>query len=81
MVASWLASASAAPGRAHGSSVRFSWNGDPREMVDLLGLEPVDQVTAELEACAVGLADLLALDTPDPAELVAAFVAALPTGD
>ena len=53
----------------------------PRELVDLLGLEPVEQVTAELEERAVGLVDLLAQDAPDPEELTAAFVAALPAGD
>ena len=53
----------------------------PRELVDLLGLEPVEQVTAELEERAVGLVDLLAQDAPDPEELAAAFVAALPVGD
>jgi lipoate-protein ligase A len=53
----------------------------PRELVDLLGLEPVEQVTAELEERAVGLVDLLAQDAPDPEELAAAFVAALPAGD
>jgi hypothetical protein len=46
-------------------------------MVDLLGLEPVDQVTAELEACAVGLVDLLAGDSPSADALASAFVAAL----
>ncbi|MBC8364036.1 MAG: hypothetical protein H8E59_03430 [Actinobacteria bacterium] len=49
----------------------------PREMVDLLGLEPVGQVMAELEACAVGLVDLLAGDSPGAEGLSAALSAAL----
>jgi|TARA_B100000953_G_scaffold292856_1_gene280560 lipoate-protein ligase A len=56
-------------------AVLLEWR--PREMVDLLGLEPVDQVTAELEACAVGLVDLLAGDSPSADALASAFVAAL----
>ena len=53
----------------------------PRELVDLLGLEPADRAAAELGERAVGLFDLLAQDAPDPEELTAAFVAALPAGD
>ncbi|MDG2907434.1 MAG: hypothetical protein P6D49_03940 [Acidimicrobiales bacterium] len=53
----------------------------PRELVDLLGLEPADRAAAELGERAVGLFDLLAQDAPDSEELVAAFVAALPAGD
>jgi len=56
-------------------AVLLEWR--PREMVDLLGLEPVDQVIAELEACAVGLVDLLAGDSPSADALASAFVAAL----
>ena len=53
----------------------------PRELVDLLSLEPADRGAAELGERAVGLLDLLAQDAPDPEELTAAFVAALHAGD